>query len=202
MKITAIALVGVAILSLSSCRQEIDQAITNYQYFDLVETDTLEKSILVAVTDEEFLEYGSRVAYVNLKGDTIIPLGKYAYYGTDSLIHYANVIEYPNDSTFGRQIAINRDQKVLFDLVMFDNGPEPFVEGLTRVSRNGKMGYANETGKVVIPCIYDYAKQFYQGKAEVTFEAVEYMDGDEHRRVESEEWFEIDRKGNKIKNAP
>jgi hypothetical protein len=33
---------------------------------------------------------------------------------------------------------------MLFDLVPFDNGPDEFHEGLVRVSRNGKMGYANK----------------------------------------------------------
>jgi hypothetical protein len=147
-------------LALSSCRQGTKQEAIRYQYFDIPESDTLDKLILFAVTDEEFLQFGSRVAYVNPKGDTIIPLGKYAYYGTDTLIHYANVMEHPNDSTYGRQIGINSNQKILFDLVMFDNGPDPFNEGLTRVIRNGKMGYANQYGQIVIPCMYDYAKWF------------------------------------------
>lgn len=200
MKITSFTLVVIAALTLSSCRKQIEQEVTDYSYYDIPESDTLEKPILLAVTDEEFLQYGSKVAYLNLKGDTIIPFGKYAYYGTDTMIHYANVIEHPHDSAFGRQIGINRDQKILFDLVMFDNGPEPFNEGYIRVIRNGKMGYANERGRVVIPCIYDYAKWFQNGKAEVTFDAVEYSDMDEHKRVESDEWFEIDKKGNKIMN--
>ena len=202
MKISAIILVGFAILTLSACRQEVKQAVTDYPYYDISESDTLDKPILLAVTDEDALQYGSRVAYVSLEGDTVIPFGKYAYYGTDTLIHYANVIEHPSDSTYGRQIGINRDQKILFDLVMFDNGPEPFNEGFTRVTRNGKMGYANKWGRIVIPCIYAYANWFENGKAEVTFNAVEYVGGDEHKRVESDEWFEIDRKGNRIKNAP
>ena len=64
------------------------------------------------------------------------------------------------------------------------------------------MGYASKYGKVVIPCVYDYARWFENGKAEVTFEAEIYLDMEEHKRVESDEWFEIDKKGNKTKNAP
>jgi hypothetical protein len=131
-------------------------------------------------------------------GDTVIPFGKFAYYGTDTLIHYANVLESYGDGKVGRQVGIDENQNVLFDLVMFDNGPEPFNEGLTRVLRDGKMGYANKFGQVVIPCIYDYAKWFDNGVAEVTFKATEYLDGDEHRRVESDEWFTIDTRGQKV----
>jgi hypothetical protein len=201
MRITDITITVIMILALSSCRQETEQEAIRYQYFDIPESDTLAKQILFAVTDEEFLQYGSRVAYVNLKGDTIIPLGKYAYYGTDTLIHFAYVMEHPNDSTYGRPIGLNGDQKILFDLVMFDNGPDPFNEGLIRVIRNGKMGYANEYGQIAIPCIYDYAKWFENGKAQVTFKVIESLDMDEHKKVESDEWFEIDRKGNKTKNT-
>ena len=197
-----IILIGILIFSFSSCRHKIEREIINYEYFDITESEMLNKEILSAITNEEYLQYGSSVAYINEKGDTIIPFGKYAYYGTDTFVHFANVMVHPNDSTYGRQVGINRHQKILFDLVMFDNGPEPFKEGLIRILRNGKMGYANEYGKIVIPCIYDYAKWFHDGEAEVTFDAVEFRDMDEHLRVESDEWFLIDMNGKKIKNAP
>ncbi len=195
-------LIVILILLFSSCRHKIEQKFTNFQYTNVSESDTIDKPVLYAITDEDYLQYGARVAYMNNKGDTIIPFGKYSYFGTDSFIYYANVMEHPNDSTYGRQIGINRNQKILFDLVMFDNGPEPFNEGLTRVIRNGKMGYADKYGRIVIPCIYEYAKWFENGKAEVTIKAIEYIDMEEHQRVESDEWFEIDKNGNKIKNVP
>jgi hypothetical protein len=188
-----------SLLTLLSCRQYIDEReVTNYEYYNVQGSDTIPEPIILARTDEEYLQYGARVAYVKVNGDTIIPFGKYAYYGTDSLEHYANVLEHPNDSSWGRQIAINRNQKILFDLVIFDNGPDLFNEEVTRVLRNGKMGYANKFGQVVIPCIYDYAKWFENGKAEVTFNVKEYLDLDEHSRVESDEWFEINKKGQRI----
>jgi hypothetical protein len=181
-----------------SCRQTIDRIYIDYDYYDITASDTVGMSKLFAVTDEEFMQYGSRVAYVDNLGDTIIPFGKFAYYGTDTLLHYANVMEWVNDSTYGRRIGINRNQEILFDLVMFDNGPEPFNDGLTRVFRDGKMGYANKFGQVVIPCIYDYAKWFDEGTAEVTFNATIYIDGDEHRQVEGDEWFKIDKSGQRV----
>jgi len=181
-----------------SCKEYVDKDVTNYRYFDVALADTIPGSKLKAVTNAEHLEYGVSVAYVNENNDTIIPFGKYAYYGTDTLEFYANVMEHPNDSTYGRQMAIDKNENVLFDLVMFDNGLEPFNDGLTRVIRNGKMGYANRFGQVVIACEYDYVKWFENGKAEVTYSAKEYFDLDEHRVVESDEWFSIDKKGNRV----
>jgi hypothetical protein len=186
------------LLTITSCRQKIDRTFIDYDYYDIAATDTLGASKLLAVTDEGILQYGARVAYVVNLGDTIIPFGKFAYYGTDTLEHYANVIEWINDSTYGRQVGINRHQEIIFDLVMFDNGPEPFNEGLTRVLRDGKMGYANKFGQVVIPCIYDYAKWFDKGVAEVTFNATIYLDGDDHRQVVSDEWLRIDKSGQQL----
>ena len=164
----------------------------------MVEPDTVAMPILYAVTDEGLLQYGANVAYLDVKGDTIIPFGQYAYFGTDTLKSYATVIEHQNDSTYGRKVGIDRQQRILFDLVMFDNGPDPWHDGLTRVVRNGKMGYADKIGRVVIPCIYDHAKQFENGMAEVTFYADKHRDADGHQTVTSNEWFTIDKTGNRI----
>lgn len=198
MKHNFVIFIGIAFLIFSSCRHYINRKITDYKYYDVPDSDTISSDSLIAITDEEFLQYGSRVAYVNIEGDTLIPFGHFAYFGTDTLVHFATVLEHPNDSAWGRQIAIDKNQNILFDIVMFDNGPEPFNEGLIRVSRNGKMGYANRFGQIVIPCIYDFAKWFDNGQAEVTFKAKEYLDMEEHRQVESDKWFIIDRQGNKI----
>lgn len=199
MKIKKLVILVFGILTLLSCKKYLHKKTAHYQYFDIPIADTITTDKLKAVTDEEYLQYGARVAFVNKRNDTIIPFGKYAYYGTDTLEFYANVIEHPNDSTYGRAVAIDREQHILFDIVIFDNGPEPFNEGVTRVLRNGKMGYANKFGQIVIPCKYDYAKWFKNGKAEVTYNAREFYDLDEHKQVESNEWFKIDKSGKTIK---
>jgi hypothetical protein len=199
MKTTISIIILTTLLTIISCRQTIEREYVDRDYFDIASANTIGSTKLIAVTDEEFLQNGARVAYVDNLGDTIIPFGKFAYYGTDTLQHYANVLERHSDGAVGRPVGIDRNQNILFDLVIFDNGPEPFNEGLTRVLRDGKMGYASKFGQIVIPCIYDYAKWFDKGVAEVTFKATEYLDGDEHRRVESDEWFTIDKHGQKVK---
>lgn len=188
-------------LVLVSCRNYVEQEQTNYEYHDIEISDTVVIEPLIAVTKEDHPQYGSNVAFMNIKGDTIIPFGNFAYFGTDTLNYFANVLLHPNDSTYGRWVGIDRNGNILFDLVNFDNGPDYFNEGLTRVQRNWKMGYANKKGQIVIPCQYDYAKWFKNGVAEVTYDAEEYSDLDEHRRVESDSWFKIDKQGVKI-DAP
>lgn len=191
-------ILGIILLIFSSCRQNIKRESTHYKYYNASEVDSLSKEFLIAVTKGEYLEYGSSVAYVDSKGDTIIPFGRYAYFGTDTLFHFANVMLLSTDTCAARQVAIGKNQRILYDLVLFDNGPDPFSEDYVRVLRNGKMGYANQYGQVVIPCIYAFAKQFANGEAEVAFRAKEYLDVDGNRRVESDEWFKIDRKGNRM----
>ncbi len=192
-KIKNTLLLAIVFSTLTACREYIDRPITYYEYFDLLKIDTTAKP-LIAVTDEEQLEYNSRVAYVSENGDTIIPFGKYRFYGSDSLYYFANVIEQGTS----RRIAIDRHQNILYDVALYDNGPQPPKEGRTRILRNGKMGFANRYGQVVIPCRYDHVSSFHNGAAAVTFEAAEYIDGDGHLRVDGKGWFNIDKQGNKI----
>lgn len=181
-----------------SCKQDLDKKATNYKYYDKLLSDTSLIDVLVAITDEDYLQYGVSVAYVNKQNDTIIPFGKYAYFGSDSLKYFANVISCVNDSIYGRVMAIDRNQEILYDIVTYDNGPDYFNDGLTRVLRNGKMGYANKYGQVIIPCVYDYGTWFENGKAKVTYSLKENFAIDEHKQVESDEWFLIDKNGNKV----
>ena len=189
-----------SLLNAISCGHKSKKDITAYVYYDKSQSEKVTKEPLIAVTDEEFLQYGSRVAYINEKGDTIIPLNKYAYLGTDTLTHFGYVLEYLSDSSYGRRIAIDRNQNTLYDIVFFDNGPDYFHEGLVRAKRNGKMGFANKYGQIAIPCEYDFAWWFEEGKAKVTYDAIETRDKyDDHTRIESDEWFYIDKNGKRIK---
>lgn len=157
MKSNNLTLVFLVCISIFSCKKYIKKTISNYTYYNKLLKDTIAAETLKIITkNDEYLEYGVDVAFINNKNDTVIPFGKYAYFGTDSLSFYTPVLEHPNDSTFGRKIAIDRNENILFDMVMYDNGPDFFKEDLIRVQRNGKMGYANKFGQVVIPCIYDF----------------------------------------------
>jgi hypothetical protein len=181
-----------------SCIYQTNKQDTD-NYYDVSDSDITNNSILFAV-GKEFLEYGSEVAYINVDGDTVIPFGKFRYLGSDTLKHYANIMLKVNDLKY-KWVAIDSKVNVLFDIVSFDNGPDFFKEGLTRVIRNGKMGYANKFGQVIIPCQFDFAWPFKNGKAKVTFKAQEYQDKfDEHKKVDSKEWFYINTFGQTIKN--
>lgn len=189
------------ILGFSACSQQLNDKIANYTYYNKPIYDTLVEELLFPITCEEEIEAGVKIAYINNKGDTIIPFGKYLYLGTDTLKYYANVVEIINDSIVNRWIAIDRNQNILFELVSFENGPDIFHEGLVRVIRNRKMGFANQYGQIVIPCIYDYVWWFENGIAQVTLKSkiVKEKHG-EHESVVSDQWFFIDKNGKIIED--
>lgn len=186
MKFSQVIILVFSLVSVCSCTQTSEKEATKFTYFNRSQTDTIAKEPLIAVTDEEYLQYGARLAYLNTKGDTIIPFGKYAYLGTDTLTHYANVIAFPKDSAYGKWIAIDRNQNTLYDIVFFDNGPDYFHNGLVRVKRNGKIGYADKAGCIKIPCVYECAYPFENGKAKVTYHCKEAKDDGGHTTAESE----------------
>jgi hypothetical protein len=63
---------------------------------------------------------------------------------------------------------LNRKGQVLITGVPpMDNGPDPFHDGLVRVVEYKKYGFANRSGRIVIPAIYDGAMAFENGRAEV-----------------------------------
>lgn len=74
----------------------------------------------------------------------------------------------------------------------YDNGPDYVREGLYRiVDGKGRMGYADESGRVVIAPRFAFAHPFEGGKAKVP------GSGGEHWSWESDAWYYIDTTGRK-----
>lgn len=90
---------------------------------------------------------------------------------------------------------------VLIRPYVFDNGPDPFREGLARFVSEGKFGFFDETGRVVIPPRYDFAYPFAGGRAKVG-RGCRFVSEGEHQRVEGGVWSEIDRLGRPAPKTP
>jgi hypothetical protein len=134
--------------------------------------------------------------YKNQNGDTIIQPGKYKFCFTDTFKTYAIVM----DKNFGL-VAIDRRQKILYNVFPVDNGPDYAAEGLFRIVTNSKMGYASEaTGKVIIKPQFGCAFPFENGVAKVSLNCITHSDG-EHSYWTSDNWFYINREGKKV-NPP
>lgn len=164
------------------------------KYYDIDVNDN--SSDLFAVTTDSVMELGSPVGYINTKGDTIIPIGKYSHCWTDTIKALGYVFD--EKATKEVLVAIDKQENILFDVYLYDNWPDQPSDGLFRVKRNDKVGYANEKGEIVIPCIYKCAFPFENGQAKVALNCTLDTSQDEYSLPESKEWIYINTKGKKI----
>jgi hypothetical protein len=78
----------------------------------------------------------------------------------------------------------------------YDNGDDYFREGLRRVvDKNGKIGYVDEAGKIVIRPRFSCAFPFQNGRAKVADICETVPVSSEHSEWKSEKWYFIDRNG-------
>lgn len=68
---------------------------------------------------------------------------------------------------FGKMWRINQDGTIKFETVFFDNGPDYYEDGLSRFLKDGKVGFHDLKGNIVIKPIYDFASPFRDGHANV-----------------------------------
>lgn len=151
----------------------------------------IQKENLFKIFEGQFDEPGVKSGYVNGLGDTIIPLGKYYYCFTDTVQNFAFVCKYD-----GRIIGINTEDEELFEVFRFDNGPDYISDGMFRIIKNGKIGFADMEGKIVIQPQFDCAFPFIHGKAKVSNNCITVKHG-EYSGWESGQWFFVDKTGNK-----
>ena len=122
---------------------------------------------LTAHTTEPYLEVGVPVCYLNERGDTIVPYGKYRYCQTDTIKKIGFV--YENKPKDARIICINDAGKELFYVFKYDNGPDYIQEGLFRImDEDGLVGFADSLGNVIIEPQFKFAYPFKGGKAKAT----------------------------------
>ena len=151
---------------------------------------------LTAHTTEPYLEVGVPVCYLNERGDTIVPYGKYRYCQTDTIKKIGFV--YENKPKDARIICINDAGKELFYVFKYDNGPDYIQEGLFRImDEDGLVGFADSLGNVIIEPQFKFAYPFKGGKTKVTLEGeqkeVPKSEGEKHY-WESGTWFYIDKR--------
>jgi hypothetical protein len=144
------------------------------------------------------------------KGQVIIP-AKYEWLSsepgdliTDSIIIFAawnKTADYVATS-FGD--AYDRRGRLLYHPLFFDNGPDYTFEGLIRCVENGKIGFVNEQGQVIIKPQWDWVTEFNYGYAWACNGC--YFDKEELEhppikfRKDAEKTY-INKKGNPVKTS-
>ncbi len=95
----------------------------------------------------------------------------------------------------GKWVILDGQKTVLYEVFIYDNGPDYEAEGLIRVVKNGKIGYADaKTYAIVIEPQFDCAFPFENGKAKVSNQCKTVKDG-EYSRWESDAWQYVDKQG-------
>ena len=144
-------------------------------------------SLLAQNNDYLFLKYKNNsdsCGYVNIKGEVIIPFGKYPVCFTDTLKNFAVV--YAKGKGF---IGIDRNENILFNVYEIDNGPDYPSEGAFRIKENNKVGFADKTGKIIIKPAYDDALPFSEGLAGVCSGCTFKPEGEYKLRVDGKWGF-------------
>lgn len=147
---------------------------------------------LIKIHQGEYDEPGVKTAYINDKGDTIIPFNKYFYCYTDTLKDFAIVID-----SLKNLIAIDKNENVLFGVFWYDNGPDYISDGLFRILKDEKIGYANEKGQIIIEAQFKCAFPFKNGIAKVSNDCSSQQDH-EYTKWISDNWFFIDKSGTRV----
>lgn len=150
---------------------------------------------MIKVHEGEFDEIGVPCGYLNSIGDTIIPVGKYYYCYTDTIRDFGMVIE--NET--GKILGIDQNGTELYEVFKYDNGPDYLQSGLFRIIKNGKIGYANQNGEILIEPRFDCAYPFEGDFAKVSDNCETIKDG-EYSIWESENWYQIGTNGKRADN--
>jgi hypothetical protein len=136
---------------------------------------------------------GQSFGFLNTHGDTIIEAGKYAFSFSDTI----NPIGMVAMKGTGKIICIDNKGAELYEVFNYDNGPDYIKNGLFRIIVEDKIGYADSLGKIIITPKYTCAHAFEGDQAKVSESCETVVDG-EHFTWESEAWYFIDKKGQKV----
>lgn len=106
-----------------------------------------------------------------------------------------------SDKVF-RRVNEVLDMNRRYSVFQYDNGDDYIQDGMRRIIDNrGLIGYADENDKVIIEPRFAFGFPFENGKAKVTDKGqMKEVPGSagEYRYWDSDDWYYIDTKGNKI----
>jgi hypothetical protein len=125
----------------------------------------------ILACDENYEKCG----YLNSTGDTVIEFGKYSMYYTDTFRIFAVVLK----SGHGF-VGIDRNEKILFKVFPYDNGPDSSKEGKFRIiTPQFECAFPFENGKAKVALVCRKSKE---------------MEG-EYTTWLSNQWYYIDASG-------
>lgn len=127
--------------------------------------------------------------FVDRQNKIMIPPKKYKMIFTENFNNFAIVVNLES-----KVVAINKNEELLYEVFVYDNGPDYINDGLFRIVKNGKIGFANEEGEIVINPTYDFADFFVKGYSIVNLGGEKIYHG-ENWSWAGGKWGVIDKKG-------
>lgn len=150
-----------------------------------------QSNLLHKVTDPAIGQWedGDHAGYADESGQMIIPFGKYKYCYTEKFDKIAFVGFTDQKGIY----AIDRNENVLFQVFISDNLPDVIKENTFRIENNGKIGFADRNGKVIISPQFDAAWPFQEGFAGVSIGGAEKQIG--NYKIYTGKWKFINKNG-------
>ncbi|MDR1756701.1 MAG: WG repeat-containing protein [Culturomica sp.] len=105
------------------------------------------------------------MGYKDASGQIVIPTDKYRYCFTEVFDKIAIIGHRAPGSIENKYYAIDRAENILFEVAAGDNSPDEVQNGLFRIIVDGKMGFANMNGDIVIQPAFSTVLPFSEGLA-------------------------------------
>lgn len=153
----------------------------------------------------------SLVGVKDSKGKIIIPARYPCYLShytdtipiTDNIIRMMDIKREQGKTATSYGDAYDRSGKLLYHPLFFDNGDDYFKEGTARCVENGKAGFVNDKGTIIIQPQWDWVSSFNYGYAHVCDGCYwNYSKDREHPHLayyKNADTFYINKKGQRVK---
>lgn len=138
-----------------------------------------------------FEDVNATLGYVDSSGKVVIPAGKYPYIFTAEFDKIAFVLLKDRKGVY----AIDRNEKILFQVCSYEIGPDIVSNGLFRIIENGKIGFANMNGEIVIKPRFQFVYPFQENGFAIFCENGTWSMLDKYIPVIKGKWGVINRQG-------
>lgn len=138
-----------------------------------------------------FEDVDATLGYVDSSGKVVIPAGKYPYIFTAEFDKIAFVFLKDRKGVY----AIDRNEKILFQVCSYEIGPDIVSNGLFRIIENGKIGFANMNGEIVIKPRFQFVYPFQENGFAIFCENGTWSMLDKYIPVIKGKWGVINRQG-------
>ena len=138
-----------------------------------------------------FEDVDATLGYVDSSGKVVIPAGKYPYIFTAEFDKIAFVLLKDRKGVY----SIDRNEKILFQVCSYEIGPDIVSNGLFRIIENGKIGFANMNGEIVIKPRFQFVYPFQENGFAIFCENGTWSMLDKYIPVIKGKWGVINRQG-------